>query len=125
MKNLDTGTLSHTQARHFRDQGYYRLPGVYSADETAEMREFVATLVRTIASNASIAEDIAESVVKIKGEIKVVEQELQKTQSKDDDFLKFVEFSLDYVDDLNAKWWDLTPGRRERCKQLSFPGGIL
>jgi hypothetical protein len=63
--------------------------------------------------------------VKIKGEIKVVEQELQKTQSKDDDFLKFVEFSLDYVDDLNAKWWGLTPDRRERCKQLSFPGGIF
>jgi DNA invertase Pin-like site-specific DNA recombinase len=83
------------------------------------------TLVRTIASNPSIAEDIAESVVKIKSEIATVEQELLKAQGKDDDFLKFVAFSLDYVDDLNAKWWELTPDRRERCKQLSFPGGIF
>jgi hypothetical protein len=50
---------------------------------------------------------------------------LQKAQGKDDDFLKFVDFSLGYVDDLNAKWWDLTPDKRERCKQLSFPGGIF
>ena len=70
-------------------------------------------------------EAIAGSVVKIKGEIKAVKQELQKAQSKDDDILKFVAFSLDYVDDLNAKWWDLTPDRRERCKQLSFPDGIF
>lgn len=41
MKNLDTGALSHEQARHFRSQGYYRLPNVFSSDETAEMREFV------------------------------------------------------------------------------------
>lgn len=42
MKNLDKGTLTNEQAWHFRTQGYYRLPDVFSADETAEMREFVA-----------------------------------------------------------------------------------
>lgn len=83
------------------------------------------TLVRTIASNPSIAEDIAQSVVKIKEEIAATGQELQRTQKSDDDFIEFVAFSLDYVDDLNAQWWDLTPDRRERCKQLSFPGGIF
>ena len=36
-----------------------------------------------------------------------------------------MDFSLDYVDDLNAKWWDLTADRRERCKQLTFPGGLF
>ncbi len=83
------------------------------------------SLVRSIATNPAIAEDIAESVTKIKAEIKSVEEELVSTSNTDDDFNEFVDFSLDYVDDLNANWWDLTPDRRERCKQLTFPGGIF
>lgn len=42
MKNLDQGTLSHEQARHFREQGYYKLTHVFTPDDTAEMRSFVA-----------------------------------------------------------------------------------
>ena len=82
-------------------------------------------LVRTIGSNPSLANDIAESVSKIKSEIVEVQNELQQVDNPDKDFNAFVEFSLDYVDDLNANWWDLTPDRRERCKQLSFPSGIF
>lgn len=65
------------------------------------------------------------SVTKIKTEIADTEQELQRVNDKDQDFLKFVEFALNYVDDLNSKWWELTPESRERCKQLSLPGGYL
>ena len=82
-------------------------------------------LVRSIGSNPALAEDIAESVTKIKQEIKDAEKDLTGAQNKDDNFNAFVDFSLDYVDDLNANWWDLTPDRRERCKQLTFPGGIF
>ena len=82
-------------------------------------------LVRSIGSNPALAEDIAASVAQIKTEIEDVEQELVQAQNTDDDFDKFVEFSLNYVDDLNAYWWDLTPDRRERCKQLTFPKGIF
>lgn len=39
---MSIGTLSHEQARHFRSQGYFRLPAVFSTDETAELREFVS-----------------------------------------------------------------------------------
>ncbi|HSW75234.1 MAG TPA: phytanoyl-CoA dioxygenase family protein [Candidatus Saccharimonadales bacterium] len=42
MRNLDKGTLSHEQARHFREQGYYRLTDVFTTQDTAEMRAFVA-----------------------------------------------------------------------------------
>lgn len=38
---MRAGALTHEQARHYRNQGYYRLPDVFNADETAEMREFV------------------------------------------------------------------------------------
>src|SRR5487761_1142116 len=38
---MRAGTLTHEQARYFRNQGYYRLPEVFTPDETGEMREFV------------------------------------------------------------------------------------
>lgn len=38
---MSTGTLNHEQARHFRTQGYFKLPGVFTQAETAEMRDFV------------------------------------------------------------------------------------
>ena len=42
MRNTYKGTLTDEQARHYRSQGYYKLPHVFTHDETAEMREFVA-----------------------------------------------------------------------------------
>lgn len=35
------GSLSHEQARHFRNQGYFRLIGAFDKDQTAELRDFV------------------------------------------------------------------------------------
>lgn len=82
-------------------------------------------LVRSLSSNPSLADDIAESVAKIKKEIKEVDKKLSYASNTDDDFNAFVNFSLNYVGDLNAKWWNLTPDKRERCKQLTFPGVIF
>lgn len=82
-------------------------------------------LVRSIGSNPGLAADIADSVANIKEELKELEKEIANNANTNDDFNEFVEFSLAYVDDLNAHWWDLTPERRERCKLLSFPGGIF
>src|ERR1700750_1663873 len=38
---MRAGTLTHEQARHFRNQSYCRLPNVFTPDETGEMRDFV------------------------------------------------------------------------------------
>lgn len=35
------GSLSHEQARFYRDQGYYKLTGVFSSEQTTEMRAFI------------------------------------------------------------------------------------
>ncbi|MEU2900885.1 phytanoyl-CoA dioxygenase family protein [Streptomyces sp. NPDC001273] len=35
--------LSHEQARHYRSQGYCRLPNVFSGGQTAELRDFVSS----------------------------------------------------------------------------------
>lgn len=82
-------------------------------------------LIRAIGSSPLLAADIEMSVVKIKAELEAVEAEIKQADNVDNDFNEFVEFSLGYVDDLNANWWTLTPDRRERCKQLSFPEGIF
>ncbi len=91
----------------------------------AALTEEKDNLVRSIGSNPSLAEDIADSVTKIKAEIRNAEKELSEASNPDKDFLDFVEFSLGHVDDLNEDWWQLTPDLRERCKQLSFPEGIF
>ena len=82
-------------------------------------------LVRTMGSNPALADDIAESVLLIKSEIETLEAQLDEPAVSNDNFGEFVEYALNYVDDLNAKWWDLTPDRRDLCKQLTFPGGIF
>lgn len=64
MKNLDTGTLSHEQARHYRSQGYYRLPGIFNPDETAEMRDFVE---REAAKERERLKSVGGAVLKIRG----------------------------------------------------------
>ena len=84
-----------------------------------------ANLIRALGTSPALAADIEESVTKLKAELESVELQMQEADTTDDDFNAFVEFSLNYVDDLNAEWWDLTPDRRERCKQLSLPGGIF
>ncbi len=38
---MNTGTLSHEQSRHFRSQGYFILPRVFTLIETTAMRDFV------------------------------------------------------------------------------------
>ncbi len=40
---MNIGTLSHEQARHFRSQGYHKLPAIFSGNQVAELREFVAS----------------------------------------------------------------------------------
>jgi phytanoyl-CoA hydroxylase len=59
-----TGTLSHEQARHFRTQGYYRLPSVYTKEETADMRAFVE---EEAAHDAELRESIGAAAVKMYG----------------------------------------------------------
>ena len=82
-------------------------------------------LILAIANSPSLALDIEVSVNKIKTELELVEKQISESNNIDHEFNAFVDFSLNYVDDLNANWWDLTPDRRERCKQLTFNDCIL
>ena len=38
---MSSGALSHEQSRHFRSQGYYRLPHVFTPAETTDLAAFV------------------------------------------------------------------------------------
>jgi phytanoyl-CoA hydroxylase len=46
------GSLSQEQARHYRNQGYLRLPNIYSRSETAEIRGLVDSESQKLADNA-------------------------------------------------------------------------
>lgn len=58
------GGLTHEQARHFRSQGYYRLPEVFSKDETTEMREFV---LEEAEKQRSLARELGGPALKLYG----------------------------------------------------------
>lgn len=49
------GTLTQKQSRFYRDQGYYRLLGCFTTDETAEMRSFIT-------DEAAKQDDIDEAI---------------------------------------------------------------
>lgn len=95
------------------------------ADKLAKLNIEKSNLIRMIGTNPELASDIADSVKLIKTEIASTEQQLSSLGDDDDGFLEFIEYALNYVDNLNAQWWDLTPDKREKCKHLVFPGGIF
>ncbi|HWT55859.1 MAG TPA: phytanoyl-CoA dioxygenase family protein [Candidatus Microsaccharimonas sp.] len=45
---MSYGSLSHEQARFFRNQGYFRLPDVFTRNETSTLRSFVSTEAATV-----------------------------------------------------------------------------
>lgn len=61
---MNIGTLSHEQARHFRSQGYYKLPAIFSGDETADMRDFVAS---EAAKERELGKAIGNPIMKLYG----------------------------------------------------------
>ena len=62
---MRAGALTHEQARHFRNQSYYRLPkAAFTPDETGEMRDFVRS---EIAKDPERAKRLGGPAVKLYG----------------------------------------------------------
>jgi site-specific DNA recombinase len=82
-------------------------------------------LVRTLASQPDLAEDIKSAIVKLKSDILTVESDIANAEGTDKDFEEFVDFSLSFVERMKDEWWDLERVDKQRCKQLLFPGEIF
>ena len=78
-------------------------------------------LVMSLADNPELKADMQEAINLKKEEIGIIEGELVKAEDLESDFNEFVEFSLDFVDNLKANWWTLDHEDRLRCEQLLFP----
>ena len=78
-------------------------------------------LVMSLADNPEFKADMQEAITLKKQEIAVIEDELLKAQDIESDFNEFVEFSLGFVDNLKANWWELDHEDRLRCEELLFP----
>lgn len=83
------------------------------------------SLVRSMASNPDLTDDIKASIASIKLEIDSTQKEIDKTSSVEDDFERFVRFAIDYTDNLRSNWWALeSPDDRIRLKQLVYIDGL-
>jgi len=82
-------------------------------------------LIRSMATNPSLEDDLKLAVEEVKGEIKRTESEIKENDNLEDDFIDFVNFSLGYIDDQKSQWWDLQHNERVKCKQLVFKQEIF
>lgn len=84
--------------------------------ETQKMK-----LVMSLAENPELKEDLQAAVMLKKKEINLIASELDSAEDIESDFNEFVDFALDFVDNLKENWWELDHTDRLRCEQLIFP----
>ena len=61
----------------------------------------------------------------VKGNIEALESEINELSKIDEDFIRFVRFSLKFLDERLDVWKVLDRANRIKCKQLAFPGEII
>lgn len=82
-------------------------------------------LVRALATQPELADDFKASLLRIKQEITDIEQSIAEAEDTDKDFEEFVDFALDFVNDMKDEFWALEREDKQRCKQIIFPGEFL
>lgn len=83
------------------------------------------SLVRSMASNPELATDFKHSITVIKLEIESVDTQIAQAENIQDDFDQFMQFSLDYIDNLKDNWWSAEdPEERIRLKELLYLDGL-
>ena len=79
----------------------------------------------TLPENAFIREEIRQSIGNKKTEIALLDNSLYELK-QESDFNKrdFLEFALNFIDDLDTNFFELSKEERVECKQLVFPEGF-
>lgn len=81
-------------------------------------------LVISMASEPELAEDIKASILNLKAQIIVLENDIKSAETIDKDFEEFTDFAIDFVENMKQHFWDLDQLDKQRCKELIFPGEI-
>lgn len=81
-------------------------------------------LVLSIASGKISKDDGNPALESLKADIKAVSDELDASQDIEQDFVEFVDFTMNMIRDLQDEWWQLDQKHLGWCKQLLFPEGF-
>jgi site-specific DNA recombinase len=82
------------------------------------------SLVLSIATGKTGEEDGSAALTGLKTSIKVVSDEIDAAQEIGQDFVDFVEFTMDSIKNMQDEWWQLDQKHLGWCKQLLFPEGF-
>ncbi|HSX18379.1 MAG TPA: hypothetical protein VLE51_03430, partial [Candidatus Saccharimonadales bacterium] len=93
--------------------------------QIAELEDTKSRLViEMVSCDESLKNDIKSEIENLKIKIARLQSQVADLKSLEDDMAQFVEFGLNYTDNLIDDWWDLDYETRLWCQQLIFPGGI-
>lgn len=82
------------------------------------------TAVRNSLNNRFNEDDIKAALDAIDADIKHIENEMQGLSDIENDFVEFVGFSMEFVEGLRERFWELDAEHLGWCKQLLFPEGF-
>lgn len=93
--------------------------------ELAQLQDTKSKLVVEFATTEpSLKEDLKLEIENIKQKIVDTEIEITNLSELDKDLVQFVDFGMNYSDELANDWWDLDYEDRLWCQKLILPGGI-
>ena len=81
-------------------------------------------VVALAGAEVDMKQDIKTEIDRTKLDIADVEDHIRKLSELDKDLVQFVDFGLNYTNDLMEDWWDLEHDDRVRCQLSVFPAGI-
>ena len=82
------------------------------------------TAIRNALNNNFKEEDMQAVLSVINSDIEQVESDIQQVSDIERDFIEFVDFSIDTVENLRERFWELDAEHIGWCKQLLFPEGF-
>lgn len=81
-------------------------------------------LVIAIATGKVSKEDANEPLERLKREINDLGNDIDEAENIEQDFLEFVGFTMDFINNMQRDWWNLDEKHLVWCKQLLFPEGF-
>jgi DNA invertase Pin-like site-specific DNA recombinase len=89
-----------------------------------ELADTKNKLVVSIATGKISEADGQGALSSLKPDIESVEDEIKQANDIEQDFVEFVKFTMDFIDDMQHGWWALDQKHLGWCKQLLFPQGF-
>jgi DNA invertase Pin-like site-specific DNA recombinase len=81
-------------------------------------------LIEFASADPSLKDDLKGEIENIKTQIASTEGQIDKLGTLEEDLAGFLQFGLNYTDELADDWWALNHEDRVQCQLLIFPGGI-